>query len=747
MLTKRQAAVAWIIGMALLAAGVAPVGAAIPSEINYQGVLRDAADQPLGGNFDMTFLFWSDAPFGDLIMIDRHLNVRGNPVPVANGLFNVRLGSGQIADGAGPGTYTSLADVFRDYSTVFLEVSVGGETLSPRTRIVASAYALNAENLDGKDSSEFLDTSATTQTKVGGLLINGIGASAGLQAQGPIGVVGVTSSVSALGYLGLEFQSTFGFQGIGVEGLGGVAGGFFYNPAIAPAVQAYVAGGSGTIPNWGIEAYGNFDPATGTGGGGYFADSGWSGYAKVGHQNYGIQGFGNTSGGYFNRPGGAGVTNVGTFDWGINAHGSWDYGGGGGYFQDDTYGSQALVAFGGTGIYGYGQDIGGSFNDTTSGAYGNVGYDVYKIQGNGVVSFVQNHPHDAGKVVVYGAPEGPEAATYTRGTAKIVDGEARIALDPSFALVTDPDIGLTAHVTPRGRSAVVYTESVTPSELVVKSDDPKSDGALIDYLVYGLRIGFEQVAVIQPKQRESLIPSMAIQRALLAKQPELAQYTALSRFLAMRTDVGDTSTLNLSAAHALHDAIGEFDPAIHASLMKPPSNPNANKPEDAPVTTSGRVPLGPIRAPMPALPSRLTATTSPIEDDSAVRRSSRVALEETVRVSAQVEAGEVLVAAADGSGLSHLTDVASDRGVLGIVYGEPGQLYSGSAPLARIGTIVTIQVDATFAPIARGDLLAASPTLGRAMKSPDGAPGTIVGKALESLESGTGTIKVLVMLR
>lgn len=741
MLTKKQAAVAWIVGLVLIAAGVAPAGAAIPDQINYQGVLRDAAGQPLSGNFDMAFLFWNASASGDLIMMDKHLSANFIPVTVTNGLFNVALGSGRITDGTGPGTYASLADVFRDYSIVFLEVSVGGETLSPRTRILSAAYALNAENLDGMDSSSFLDTSATTQTKLGGLVVNGSGTDVGIQAAGSIaGVIGLTQTASAIGYLAVE-----GGLGIGVQGIGGTAGGAFSN-GLSNA-QAYVAGGSGINPNWGIEASGSYDPAAGTGGGGYFTDSAYSGYAKVGHENYGIQGFGSTSGGYFNRPGGAGVANVGTFGYGIDAHGSYDFGGAGGYFQDDTYGASARVGYGGTGIYAAGPDIGGTFIDTNSGAYGNVGYSTYKIQGSGLVSFVQNHPNDAGKVVVYGAPEGPEAATYTRGTAKIANGEARIALDPTFALVTNPDIGLTAHVTPRGRSAVVYAESVTSSELIVKSDDPKSDGAVIDYLVYGLRIGFEEVAIIQPKQRESLIPSMATHRALLTKQPELAQYTALSRFQAMRTRQGETPALNLSASQALHDAIGEFDPAIHASIMAPPSNPNAKKPEDVPVTTSGRVPSGPMSAPMPGvLPQRPVAPSS-VEGDSAPPRRSRDELENTVPVSEQVEAGQVLVSAADGSGLNHLGDVASDRGVVGIVAGEPGQLYSGSAPLAPVGTLVTCRVDATFAPIARGDLLAASPTMGHAMKSPDGAPGTIVGKALESLESGTGTIKVLVMPR
>jgi type VI secretion system VgrG family protein len=69
--------------------------------------------------------------------------------------------------------YTSLDQVFRDFSTVYLEIEVGTETLTPRIKVVAAAYALNADHLDGKDASEYLDTSTTPQTKSGDLDIAG----------------------------------------------------------------------------------------------------------------------------------------------------------------------------------------------------------------------------------------------------------------------------------------------------------------------------------------------------------------------------------------------------------------------------------------------------------------------------------------------------------------------------------------------------------------------------------------------
>jgi hypothetical protein len=67
-------------------------------------------------------------------------------------------------------------------------------------------------------------------------------------------------------------------------------------------------------------------------------------------------------------------------------------------------------------------------------------------------------------------------------------------------------------------------------------------------------------------------------------------------------------------------------------------------------------------------------------------------------------------------------------------------------PVAVVG-IVPCKVSAENGPIRAGDLLVTSATPGHAMRDDDPRPGTILGKALESLESGTGMIRVLVTLQ
>src|SRR5262249_9353294 len=87
----------------------------------------------------------------------------------------------------------------------------------------------------------------------------------------------------------------------------------------------------------------------------------------------------------------------------------------------------------------------------------------------------------------------------------------------------------------------------------------------------------------------------------------------------------------------------------------------------------------------------------------------------------------------------------------GIILGKPG---SDKATIATTGR-VRVKVDATRAPIRRGDLLVTSDFAGMAMKSepitvsgsPFHRPGTIIGKALEPLDGGQGEILVLLTLQ
>jgi hypothetical protein len=74
---------------------------------------------------------------------------------------------------------------------------------------------------------------------------------------------------------------------------------------------------------------------------------------------------------------------------------------------------------------------------------------------------------------------------------------------------------------------------------------------------------------------------------------------------------------------------------------------------------------------------------------------------------------------------------------------EPGDYLS----IVTLGVFQAIKVDAGYGAIEPGDLLVSSPTPGHAMRADDPRTGTVIGKALEALETGTGTIAVMVTLQ
>ncbi|MCP3995925.1 MAG: hypothetical protein GY722_12805 [bacterium] len=145
----------WILGLSFLFGLCAPQSVAQPPDLmNFQGVARDAADQPLIGNHDMVFRFY-DTEVGAFneILVDTHDAINGNPVNIDDGMFNVVLGGGIVADGAGPGTYTSLRKVFRDYHDLWVSIQVDDEVLAPRTRMMSAGFALNTDMVDGLDAA------------------------------------------------------------------------------------------------------------------------------------------------------------------------------------------------------------------------------------------------------------------------------------------------------------------------------------------------------------------------------------------------------------------------------------------------------------------------------------------------------------------------------------------------------------------------------------------------------------------
>jgi len=125
MLTRLYAALAIL----LLAP---PLGAAVPGQVDFQGLLLDAAGEKVNGAVDLTFRLY-DAPFGgNLLWTETHPDLQ-----VTDGVYGVTLG-----------LITPLTQEVLAGGNVHLEIQVDGETLTPRRQLLAVPYAIRSESAD-----------------------------------------------------------------------------------------------------------------------------------------------------------------------------------------------------------------------------------------------------------------------------------------------------------------------------------------------------------------------------------------------------------------------------------------------------------------------------------------------------------------------------------------------------------------------------------------------------------------------
>jgi hypothetical protein len=283
--------------------------------------------------------------------------------------------------------------------------------------------------------------------------------------------------------------------------------------------QGIVGGASGEH-GIGVEGHASYDGLV-TNYGGFFTAEGQHGRGVYGHANN--AGGGENFGGYFvaegkegrgvcgyasnNGPGmnyGGYFASEGQYGYGVY---SWASGGNstGVYGASTRYGIYGN-AWGdeGKGVYGYayGPDAVGVWGKNTA-AYAHAGYfvgdvgvadDLYVM---GDKYFVQPHPADPSKELLYVCLEGGESGVYVRGSGNLEGGRAEVQLPEHFSLVAAEE-GLTVQITPRDGKAggYLYVEEVSPSNIVVVEAGGTSD-ASFDYLVMGVRRGFEKHEVIQ----------------------------------------------------------------------------------------------------------------------------------------------------------------------------------------------------------------------------------------------------------
>jgi len=183
----------------------------------------------------------------------------------------------------------------------------------------------------------------------------------------------------------------------------------------------------------------------------------------------------------------------------------------------------AIVGSGSGGVHvsdRYGREVTQIFarptnkNDPEAGSIGvinvmNTRTDVVETQtyisgnsiGSSVKNFIEPHPLDDSKNIVYAAIEGPEAAMYIRGTATLSEGYAKIDLPEHFYLLASEQ-GMTAKMTPRSLDSLgLALIDLTPQTLEVGELNSGKGNYTFDYIVYAVRKRYEDYVVVRDKKQ------------------------------------------------------------------------------------------------------------------------------------------------------------------------------------------------------------------------------------------------------
>ncbi len=372
----------------------------VPQTIDYQGRLADSDGNYLNNVVTVNFLIY-DAEFDGTLLWNETQDVS-----TSNGIFHVLLGS-----------VTSFPTDLFDNANRWLELIVSGETLSPSTVIASVPYSIKAETaysldnmgsgsgldadlLDGQDSSDFMPASTTWGD------ITAVTAGTGLNGGGASGAVTLNVNVP------LNLSGNVSFANSIIKGENTGTGFGVYGKHNS----------SGNYGNLGSSNMGVYGKHNSSGNYGYLASSDYGVYGR----NYvsdgcGVYGYNTASngyavygnstgyyGGYFNANYNSSSTKVlysefvgaGTYD-AIAIYGRSrpiDYYGYGGYFEGGYSGVVGLVAPTGNhmyhGVYGY--VYGGSGTNYAIYAYaggGSINYAGY-FSGNVHVTGTFSNPSD-----------------------------------------------------------------------------------------------------------------------------------------------------------------------------------------------------------------------------------------------------------------------------------------------------------------------------------------------------------------
>ncbi len=683
-----------------------------PMYINYQGRLTDVSGNPLTGTHVITFTIYDQQTGGTNLWSDSYT------VQVTDGAFSQLLGP--------------LSDSVFDSPDHWLELEVDGETLSPRQRIASVAYAIQSQQ-------------AMTATNALGVraIVSSTEAPVYADNQGSAGSHGVYGRTS--------YSPTTGSDVAGVRGEASLASGVYGSTdaptSTLPLGTAGVVGDAQYVPGvraqstmqQGLWAYSANDA-------GVYATtgSGSSSPAVVGNNNETSSGSGpGVMGEASNNDGVVGVT----------------YSSSGG--RAGVAGESATGGTGGSptaGVWGMGSNNpGGSM---PGGDYGVVGITRGWVEND---AGVYGEATDAVTRTygVYGASAGTafESAgvfgTHSVYTAETTAGVWGVSFQsggcspPSCPQVSGFDFGVLG-----------FSEGQQHGDAGVFGNSYYTNTAGVwgkSQWGYGLYGGSSyNVGIRGESKNDNAIEGMT--SADPAAGPPAVGVLGTSNYTYTVGVVGDGGTYGegvqgLAYANSKTGVVGlGFNPGSGQGFASGVRGISYY---------SGTVGVGGISTYGYGVYAQSTYTYSLYVSGTArvtgILYAGNVItgdVAEMYYASGALEPGDVAVIDPTDYLALRRADAAYDSSVAGIVSTEPTMILAGvidrshGVPLALAGR-VPCKVDASYGAIAVGDLLTTSPTPGHAMKVGDKvqAIGAIIGKALQPLDEGTGTIMVLVTLQ
>src|SRR3989338_2094745 len=153
---KRMAGWLLIVASIAVPASLRLSAAASPANIiTYQGRILNTNGIPVTDTaLSMKFFLYSASSGGTCVWSNSSADCDAN-TPASTTARSVTLTDGLFTENLGDtsDSYAAIAStVFGDDASVYLEVKIGSETLTPRKLFTAAPYALNAQTLDGIDS-------------------------------------------------------------------------------------------------------------------------------------------------------------------------------------------------------------------------------------------------------------------------------------------------------------------------------------------------------------------------------------------------------------------------------------------------------------------------------------------------------------------------------------------------------------------------------------------------------------------